>query len=66
LHNEVRSGRPPIDFLDIRILALLDEQLFHSVNSPAEALGVSHLTVLSHLRKSLGMTIFIYAGSRTS
>jgi hypothetical protein len=28
LRNEVRSGRPPIDFLDIRILALLDEQLF--------------------------------------
>jgi hypothetical protein len=26
--NEVRSGRPPIDFLDIRILAVPDEQPF--------------------------------------
>jgi hypothetical protein len=29
LHYEVRSGRSPTDFLDIRILALPDEQTFH-------------------------------------
>jgi hypothetical protein len=29
LHDEVGSGRPPIDFLNIRILAVLDEQPFH-------------------------------------
>jgi hypothetical protein len=28
LHDEMQSGRPPMDFLDIRILALLDEQPF--------------------------------------
>jgi hypothetical protein len=28
LHGEVRSARLPIDFLDIRILVLLDEQPF--------------------------------------
>jgi hypothetical protein len=27
MHGGVRSGRPRIDFLDIWILALLDEQL---------------------------------------
>jgi hypothetical protein len=42
LHDEVRSGRPPIDFLDIRILALPDEQPFHSAYSIAETLGLSH------------------------
>jgi hypothetical protein len=30
LHDEVRSGRPPIDFLDIGILALLEAQSFYS------------------------------------
>jgi DNA-binding transcriptional ArsR family regulator len=54
----VRSGRPPIDFLDIRILALLDERLFHSADSIAEALGVSHSTILSHLPESLCMENF--------
>jgi DNA-binding transcriptional ArsR family regulator len=54
----VRSGRPPIDFLDIRILALLDEWPFHSVYSIAETLGVSHPTIMSHLRESLRMNNF--------
>jgi hypothetical protein len=58
LHDEVRSGRPPIDFLVIRILALLDEKPFHSAYSVAEALSVSHSTILSRLWESLGMTNF--------
>jgi DNA-binding transcriptional ArsR family regulator len=62
----VQSGRPPINFFDIRILALLEEQPLHSAYSVAEALGVSHSTLLSHLRESLGMKIFIYIGSRAS
>jgi hypothetical protein len=33
----------------------LDEQTFRSVHSTAEALGVSHSTILNHLRESLGM-----------
>jgi hypothetical protein len=53
----VRSGRPPIDFLDIRILALLDEQPFYSDYSIAEALCASYSTPLSHFRKSLGWKI---------
>jgi hypothetical protein len=58
LHDDVRSGRPPIDFLDIRILALLDEQPFHSACSIPEVLGISHSTIFSHLPESLGMKIF--------
>jgi hypothetical protein len=30
LHGEVRSSKPPIDFLDIQILPLLEEQPFGS------------------------------------
>jgi transcriptional antiterminator len=51
----VRSGRPPMDFFDIRILSLLDEQLFHSAYSIAETLCVSESTILSHLRESLAV-----------
>jgi predicted HTH transcriptional regulator len=54
----VQSGRPRIDFLDIRILALLDEQPYHSAYLIAEALGVSHLTILSHLRESPDTKVF--------
>jgi hypothetical protein len=53
LHDEVRSGRPPIDFLDIRILASLDEQPFHSAYSIVKALCVSHTIIFSHLRNRL-------------
>jgi hypothetical protein len=55
LHDEGRSGRPPIDFLEVRIPVFLGEQPFHSAYSIAEALGVSRSTILSHLPESLGM-----------
>jgi hypothetical protein len=60
LHEEVQSGRPPIDFLDIRILALLDEQPFQSAYSIAETLDVSYSTILNRLRESLGMEKFSF------
>jgi DNA-binding transcriptional ArsR family regulator len=58
----VQSGRPRIDLLGIRILALLDEQPFRSAYSIAEALGVSHLTILNHLRESPDITVFHLRG----
>jgi hypothetical protein len=39
-------------------MVLLEKQPFHSGCSIAEALCVSHSTVLSHLRESLGMKDF--------
>jgi hypothetical protein len=42
----MRSSRPPTDFHEIQILALLDEQPLHSAYSIAEALLVSHSTIL--------------------
>jgi DNA-binding Lrp family transcriptional regulator len=55
----VQSGGPPIDFLDIQILALLDKQPFRSAYLIADALCVSHAAVVSHLRELLGLKIFI-------
>jgi hypothetical protein len=46
LHDEVPSDRPLNDFLDIRILALLDEQPFNLVYSIAEALCVSNSAIM--------------------
>jgi hypothetical protein len=51
-------SRRPIDFLDIRILALSDEQPCHSAYSITESLGLSRSMTLSHLRESLGMKNF--------
>jgi hypothetical protein len=58
LDDELRSGRPPIDFLDIQILSSLETQPFHSTYSIAEIVDVPHTTILSHLRDSLGMIMF--------
>jgi transcriptional antiterminator len=58
MDNEVSPGRLPIQFLDIRILALLDDQSFHSLGSIADALGVFHSTILNHLQELLGMKSF--------
>jgi hypothetical protein len=51
----VRFARPLTDFLDIRIMALLNEQPCHSAYSIVQALVVSHSIVLCHLRESLGL-----------
>jgi DNA-binding transcriptional ArsR family regulator len=58
LVDEPRSGRPPIDFLDIQILSSVEKQPFHLVYSLAEILDVSHTTILNHLRDLLGMKMF--------
>jgi hypothetical protein len=58
LDDEPRSGRLPIDFLEIQMLSSLEKQPFHSAYSLAEILDVSHTTILDHLRDSLGMKLF--------
>jgi hypothetical protein len=56
----VRPGRPAINFLDTRILALLNEKSFHSADPIAGALQVSDSVMLNHLRESLDMKIFLF------
>jgi hypothetical protein len=54
LHGEVRFRRSLIDFLDIRILALMDKQPFHSVDLIAEALWCFPLNYrVSHFAMSI-------------
>jgi hypothetical protein len=58
LDDESRSGRPPIDFLDVQILSPFEKHPSHSAYSLAEIFDVSHTTILNHLRNSLGMKMF--------
>jgi transposase len=58
LHDEIRNGRPPLDDLDDKILAILDKSLFESAHSIAKRLFVVYSTVLQHLHESLGFKSF--------
>jgi hypothetical protein len=58
LHDEIRSGRPPLIDLDGKILAILDKSPFKSAHSIAERLLIARLTVLKHLCKSLWFKSF--------
>jgi transcriptional antiterminator len=58
MHDEPRSGHPPVEFLDIQILSNLEKNPFHSAYSLAEFLKVSHATILKHLHDALGMKHF--------
>jgi hypothetical protein len=58
LHDEIRSGRPPLDDLDEKILTVLDKSPFELSRSIAERLAISHSTVLQHLHESIGFKSF--------
>jgi hypothetical protein len=53
LHDEFRTGRPPLDDLDAKIVAILDKSLFESTWLLAERLRVDRIKVLEHLHLSI-------------
>jgi DNA-binding CsgD family transcriptional regulator len=57
-HDEIRSGRPPLDDLDSKILAIMEKSPFESSRWIAERLLVSQSTVFRHLRESIGFKSF--------
>jgi hypothetical protein len=50
-HDEIRSGRHPLDDLDGKILAMIDKSPFESTHSIATRLFVAYSTVLQHLHE---------------
>jgi hypothetical protein len=58
LHDDPRSGRPPINHLDAKIIACLEREPFSSAYSLAEALDVLPAAVLSGLHNLLGLKTF--------
>jgi hypothetical protein len=58
LHDEIRGGRPPLDDLDRKILAIFDKSPFESAHSIGEGLLIIYPTVLQYLHKSFGFKSF--------
>jgi hypothetical protein len=58
LNDEPRSGRPPINCLDLQILSSLRKQPFHSAYSLPAILNVLLTIILNHLRDSLHLKCF--------
>jgi hypothetical protein len=58
LHDEIRSGRPPLDDLDGKILAILGKSLFESADSIFERLLVAYSTVLQYFHESFEFKSF--------
>jgi hypothetical protein len=58
LHDEIRTGRPPLDDLDAKILAIFDRYPFDSAHSIAERLLIAHSKVLQHFYEFLGFKSF--------
>jgi hypothetical protein len=58
LHDEIRTGRPPLDDLDAKIRAILDISQFESAASIAKRLFVARSTVMEDLHDSIGFKSF--------
>jgi hypothetical protein len=55
MEGEAKHGRPPLDDVDARIQACLSHELFSSIRSISQALGLAPATVHRHLTMSLDM-----------
>jgi hypothetical protein len=58
LHDEICTGKSPLDDLDAKILDILDKSPFEAACLISEILGIAHLTVLLHLHDSIGFNSF--------
>jgi hypothetical protein len=52
LHDEISTGRSPLDDFNAKIRALSDRSLLESARSISEILRVVHSTILLHLHDS--------------
>jgi hypothetical protein len=58
LHDEICSGKPPLDDLDSKNLTILDKSSFESAHSISERLLVAYSIVLQYLHESFGFKLF--------
>jgi hypothetical protein len=58
LRDEIRSGRPPLDDLNSKFLAIVEKSPFESSDSITEGLLVRQSTVLLYLHESIGFKSF--------
>ena len=50
IHDEPKSGRPPIDYIDTKIISALADEPYHSTNTLSEFLGIPKSTIKDHLK----------------
>jgi hypothetical protein len=58
LHDEIRTGRPPLDDLDAKILTILNKYPFESARLISETLCIVYSTILLHSHDSIGFKSF--------
>jgi hypothetical protein len=58
LNEEIRTGRRPLDVVDAKIRAILNESPFESARSIVETLQVVHSRLLLHLHDSIDFRSF--------
>jgi hypothetical protein len=58
LHDEIHTGRPHLNDIDAKILAILNKSPFESACSITERLRVSHAIVLHYLHLSIRFKLF--------
>jgi hypothetical protein len=58
LHEEYRTGRPPLDYIHTAILCITGKARFESARSIAQTLQISHNAVLHHLDEVLEFKSF--------
>jgi hypothetical protein len=58
LHDKHRSGRPAPDYIDTKIISIIEEAPFESVRSIAQVLNVDHATELHRLYEKLGFNFY--------
>jgi hypothetical protein len=54
LHDDHRSGSPTIDYIDTKIISILEKAPFESARPIAQVLNMDSVTVLQNLREKLG------------
>jgi hypothetical protein len=54
LHDDHHSGRALLDYINTKIISILENAPFESARSTAQVLNVDHATVLHCLREKLG------------
>jgi hypothetical protein len=55
VQDEAPLGRPPVDFLDLRILVRLGNEPYRSMQSAVQALNASRSTIVNHFHDLLEM-----------
>jgi hypothetical protein len=64
LHDEHRSGKPALDYIDAKTISILEKAPFESAGSIAQVLNMDHVTVLHRCVKNWDSNLTVFDGCR--